>query len=120
MPGRRRLQELEQSMKYLLIAGSAAALLASGYAMAQDAMLTIEPAHRTIIKQYVVKQHVRPVTVKETIAVGAVLPGDVALQPVPEEWVTTAPEVKNYEYFDWNGKVVFVEPKTRKVVTIVD
>jgi hypothetical protein len=107
-------------MKTLMIAGAAAALLASSYAMAQDATLTIEPAHRTIIKQYVVKEHIRPMTVKESVAVGTVLPGDVSLQPVPEAWVTSAPEVQNYEYFDWNGKVVFVEPKTRKVVSIID
>jgi hypothetical protein len=108
------------AMRLLLIAGSAAALLASGYAMAQDATLTIEPAHRTIIKQYVVKEHVRPVMIKEKVAIGSVLPADVALQPVPDEWTTTAPEVREYQYVDWNGKVVFVEPKTRKVVTIVE
>ena len=107
-------------MKHILFAGTAAALLASGYAMAQDAMLTIEPAHRTVIKQYIVKQRIKPITIKETVAVGTVLPADVALQPVPEEWVTTAPEVKTYQYVDWNGKVVFVEPSTRKVVSIVD
>jgi hypothetical protein len=107
-------------MKKFIFAGAAAALLAGGYAMAQDATLTIEPAHRTIIKQYVVKEHVRPVTVKETMAVGTVLPEDVALQPVPDAWSTEVPEVSRYEYVDWNGKVVFVEPKTRKVVSIVD
>ena len=107
-------------MKHILFAGTAAALLASGYAMAQDATLTIEPAHRTVIKQYVVKQHIRPVAIKETVSVGTVLPEDVELSPVPEAWVSTAPEVKSYEYVDWNGKVVFVEPKTRKVVSIVD
>jgi hypothetical protein len=107
-------------MKKLIFAGAAAALLAGGYAIAQDATLTIEPAHRTIIKQYVVKEHVRPVTVKETLAVGTVLPADVTLQPVPDAWSTEIPEVSHYEYVDWNGKVVFVEPKTRKVVQIVD
>jgi len=49
-----------------------------------------------------------------------VLPGDVDLQPVPQAWISTAPEVRDYDYFDWNGKVVFVDPKTRKVVTILD
>jgi Protein of unknown function (DUF1236) len=107
-------------MKYAIIAGTAAALLASGYALAQDATLTIEPAHRTIIKQYVVKEHIRPAPIKETVAVGTVLPEDVTLNPVPQEWTTTAPEISSYEYVDWNGKVVFVEPKTRKVVSIVD
>lgn len=107
-------------MKKLIFAGAAAALLAGGYAVAQDATLTIEPAHRTIIKQYVVKEHVRPVAVKESLDVGTVLPEDVALQPVPDAWSTEVPEVRNYEYVDWNGKVVFVEPKTRRVVSIVD
>ena len=107
-------------MKGLLIAGTAATLLAGGYAMAQDAMLTIEPAHRTIIKQYVVKEHIRPAPIRETVAVGTVLPADVTLQPVPSAWATSVPEVSSYEYVDWNGKVVFVEPKTRKVVSIID
>jgi hypothetical protein len=107
-------------MKHLVYASAAAALLAGGYAMAQDATLTIEPAHRTIIKQYIVKEHIRPVRIKEDVAIGTVLPEDVSLQPVPQDWVTTAPEVGSYEYFDWNGKVVFVEPKTRKVVSIVE
>lgn len=105
-------------MKHLLIAGTVA-LLAGSTAMAQDATLTIEPAHQTIIKQYVVKEHVRPETVKETVAVGTTLPEDVELQPVPSAW-STVPEVRSYEYFDWNGKVVFVEPKTRRVVQIVE
>lgn len=109
-------------MKHLLIAGAAVALLASGYAYAQDAeaTLTITPAHRTIIKQYIVKEHVRPATIREDVAVGAVIPADVTLEPVPSAWISTAPEVKSYDYFDWNGKVVFVEPQSRKVVQIVE
>jgi hypothetical protein len=107
-------------MKLVFIAAAAAAVLGSGYAVAQDATLTIEPAHRTIIHQYVVKEHVQPVRIKESVAVGAVLPADVTLQPVPQEWTTEIPEVANYQYFDWNGKVVFVEPQTRRVVQIVD
>lgn len=107
-------------MKTLLIASAAAAVLASGYAVAQDATLTIEPAHRTVIHQYIVKEHIRPEQVKETIAVGATLPEDVTLEPVPDAWTTEIPEVRSYQYFDWNGKVVFVEPKSRRVVQIVD
>ncbi len=103
-------------MKHLLIAGTAVVLLA-GTAMAQDATLTIEPAHQTIIKQYVVKEHVRPEVVKEDVAVGTTLPEDVELQPVPSAW-STVPEVRSYEYFDWNGKVVFVEPKMPAMVRI--
>jgi len=107
-------------MRFLLIAGTAAAVLTGSYAQAQDVTLTIAPAHRTIIHQYVVKERIRPVRIKETVAVGTVLPADVTLQPVPEAWTTEVPEVSTYEYVNWNGKVVFVEPKTRRVVQIVD
>lgn len=107
-------------MKHLLYAGAAVAVLAGGSALAQDATLTIEPAHRTIIKQYVVKEHIRPAPIKETVAVGTVLPENVTLQPVPSAWATSIPEVNGYDYVDWNGKIVFVQPSTRKVVSIVD
>jgi hypothetical protein len=107
-------------MKAITIASAAAALLVSSYVSAQDATVTIEPAHRTIIHQYIVKEHVRPITVKESVAIGATLPEDVTLEPVPDTWSTEIPEVRNYQYFDWNGKVVFVEPKSRRVVQSVD
>ena len=73
-----------------------------------------------VIKNYIVKEKIRPIRVKESIAVGAVVPAEVALQPVPDTLITEVPEVRSYEYFDWNGKVVFVEPQTRKVVSIVE
>ena len=107
-------------MKSVFTLAVASAILSVGYAIAQDATVTIEPAHRTIIHQYVVKERVRPVRLKETVNVGAVIPTDVALQPVPEAWTTEVPEVAKYQYFDWDGKVVFVEPQTRRVVQIVD
>ena len=66
-------------MKTLLLTSVAATILAAGYATAQDAVLTIEPAHRTVIHQYIVKEHLRPVRVKEAVTVGAVLPEDVSL-----------------------------------------
>ena len=107
-------------MKHLLIATAAAAVFVSGYAMAQEATLAIEPAHETVIKQYVVKEHLRPVRVKETLAVGTVVPEDVTIAPVPDTLVSEVPEVKSYDYFDYDGKIVFVDHNTRKVVKIVD
>ena len=107
-------------MKHLLIATAAAAVFVSGSAMAQEATLAIEPAHETVIKQYVVKEHLRPVRVKETLAVGTVVPEDVTIAPVPDTLVSEVPEVKSYDYFDYDGKIVFVDHTTRKVVKIVD
>jgi hypothetical protein len=107
-------------MKNLLLAGVAAALLVGGTAMAADATLVITPEHRTFFKEYVVKQHVAPVRVRETVRVGTALPSGVELMPVPQEVITTAPELQPYQYFDWNGKIVLVDPQTRQVVQIIE
>jgi hypothetical protein len=81
---------------------------------------TVKPEERTVIHDYVVKEKVRPETIREDVVIGAAVPGDVQLQPVPEQIYTSVPEARRYEYFDWNGRVVFVDPDSRKVVQIVD
>ena len=64
-------------MKRILLAGvTAVALAASGQAFAQTATVEIAPEQRTKIKEYVVKEKVRPVTISERISVGATLPAD--------------------------------------------
>ena len=84
-------------MKKMLIAGTAAmAVLASGEILsAQTTTIEIAPEQRTRIKEYVVKEKVKPVTVKERVSVGATLPSDVELVAVPETW---GPSVSKYRY----------------------
>ena len=81
---------------------------------------TVRPEQRTVIHDYIVKEKVRPAEVHESIEVGTPVPAGVELQPVPEEIYTSVPEARRYEYFDWDGRMVFVDPDTRKVVQIVD
>jgi hypothetical protein len=123
-------------MKRLWMAGIAAAAMVAGTsAMAQDeappgamekttttttTTWTVRPEERTVIHDYVVKEKVRPEAVKEEITVGAPVPTEVELQPVPEAIYTKVPEARRYQYFDWDGRVVFVDPDSRKVVQIVD
>jgi len=103
-------------MRTYLIAG-AAALAIAGQAFAQSAVVEIAPEQRTTIKQYVVKEKVKPVTVKERISVGATLPADVELHTVPSAW---GPAVSKYRYVYSNDNVYLVEPSSRRVVTIID
>jgi hypothetical protein len=123
-------------MKRLWIAGlTTAAVIAGTSAMAQDqapagtmekqtttttTTWTVQPGERTVIKDNVVKEKVKPTRVKEEITIGAPVPAEVTLMPVPEEIYTKVPESRRYEYFDWDGRVVFVDPDSRKVVQIVD
>src|SRR4030095_16869831 len=81
-------------MKRILVVGAAVAALALGFSgpsFAQSvgvqvgpvgAGINFEPAQRTRIKEYVVREKVAPVTVRERIAVGAKLPADVELRSV--------------------------------------
>jgi hypothetical protein len=114
-------------MKRTLLAALAIAALASTSAMAQSttvttspgasASVTIAPEQRTKIKQYVVQQKVKPITVKERVAVGATLPADVELMAVPSDW---GPEVSRYRYVYSDDHVMLVEPGSRRVVQIID
>jgi hypothetical protein len=77
----------------------------------------ITPEQRTTIKQYVVKQKVKPVTVQEEVSVGATLPASVQLQAVPQTW---GAKITKYRYVYVGDQVVLVEPSSRKVVEIID
>ena len=113
-------------MKHTLLAGLTALALATP-ALAQTtvttpapgpgATVTIAPEQRTRIKQYVVQQKVRPVQIRERVAVGATLPADVELAPVPSEW---GPDFGRYRYVYTNDNVVLVEPSSRRVIQVID
>jgi hypothetical protein len=106
-------------MKTVLTLAAAASLVAAP-ALAQDSkVLTIEPGHNKLIQEYVVTEHVRPLTITIPLELGATVPDGLQLEPVPLGMVARVPEVRNYEYFTAGGKVVFVEPYTRRIVQIV-
>ena len=93
----------------------AAATLVSTGALAQT--VEIAPEQRTLIKQYVTSHKVAPVKLKERISVGATLPRSVRLARVPGEWGSA---FSKYRYVYSDDHIYFVEPSTRKVVTVVD
>ena len=101
-------------MKALYVAGFAAALLTT-QAVAQTVVVT--PEQRTTIKEYVVKQKVRPHQMQSRVTVGATLPADVELTPVPETW---GPSFRSYRYIYTGNDVVLVDPSSRRVVDVID
>jgi hypothetical protein len=77
----------------------------------------LAPEQRTVVKQYVTSHKIAPVKLKERVSVGATLPADVRLAPVPAEW---GPAYSSYRYVYSDNRVYFVEPSTRRVVTEID
>jgi hypothetical protein len=85
--------------------------------LAQQVAVEIAPPTRTTIKEYVVKEKIKPVTIKEKVTVGAALPVGVDLLPVPTAW---GPTLTKYNYVYHDNRVVLVEPAGRKIVQIID
>jgi hypothetical protein len=105
-------------MKRTIIGGVAAfAILAASQAIAQSVNITIAPEQRTKIKEYVVKEKVKPAKIEQRVTVGTVLPADVELAPVPDTW---GADLGRYRYVYTNDNVVLVEPSSRRVIQVIE
>ena len=110
-------------MRRALMTASVVALMTGTQALAQTVgvgpaeTVVVEPEQRTLIKEYVVKEKVNPVIVKERIAVGARLPADVELRPAPSAW---GPKLSKYRYVYSDNHIYLVEPSNRTVVQVID
>jgi len=96
---------------HLLIAAVVPAL-----AQTVGVSVNVAPEERTVIKEYVVKEKVPTVTMKE-VRIGTKVPADVELRAVPSQW--GAPYAM-YRYVYSGDNVYLVDPSSREVVTIVD
>jgi hypothetical protein len=106
-------------MRYMVLGTAvAAALLTSSPVFAQvSADITIGQPEQTRIKEYIVKEKVKPTMIKEKVVVGTTLADDVELHSAPTDW---GPTVSRYRYIYTNDNVVLIDPTTRRVVHIVD
>ena len=108
---------MKKAFLTLAAAGIALSLAAPAIAQTVGVGVTIAPEERTRIKEYVVKEKVAPATLKERVRVGAKIPADVQLRPVPNTWGASYSKY-NYVYSDNN--IYFVDPGSREVVTVIE
>jgi hypothetical protein len=71
--------------------------------------------HRGPFRDYVVRQKHASYVYKEDVRVGAELPAGVAYHDVPADY-----DVKNYRYAVVNDHSVLVDPKTNRIVQVLD
>ena len=53
------------------------------------------------------------------VSVGAAVPGDVTLMPLPASVVDLVPEYRGYDYVVAHDEIVIVEPSTRHIVEVI-
>jgi hypothetical protein len=102
-------------MKRQILAAAIVTALSATSVYAQS--IVVEPSQRTRIKEYVVKEKVPRVTVRERYRVGTAVPPDVELRQVPEDW---GPSLRRYRYYHSDAGVHFVDPESRHVIYDID
>ena len=71
---------------------------------------------RPAFRQYIIREHVPDYTVPDRVVVGGVLPETgVTYYDVPQTYGMTP-----YRYTVVNGRTVLVEPRTRRIVQVVE
>jgi hypothetical protein len=76
--------------------------------------ITVE--QRPAFREYVVRERVPTFTIPDRVTVGAVLPeAGITYYDVPQTVATTP-----YRYTVVNGQTVLVEPRSRRIVQVVD
>lgn len=108
---------MSKTIKALAAAGLLFSVAAPALAQTVGVAVGIEPEERTRIKEYVVREHVAPVTVRERLGIGTRLPGDVELRSVPSAW---GPSLTRYRYVYSGDRVYLVEPSSREVVQEIE
>ena len=85
-----------------------------GVAVTESEGITVE--QRPAFREYVVREHIPTYTIPDRIVVGTVLPeAGVTYYDVPQTFGATP-----YRYTVVNGETVLVEPRTRRIVQVID
>ena len=102
------------------LAAAAIISLGSTAAFAQGETLELSPEVESSFQAHVTSANVTPATVDMELAAGGMAPDGVSLTPVPEEIISTAPELEGHEFFVVDERIHVVDPASREIVTIID
>ena len=122
-------------MRRTIAAALAALTLTSGAAFAQGLQPSgtraggpgqlgapgeIMPEQRTYLRSYVMGRPGQAVEIEDEVAPGYVVPRTVTLAPFTRDAYGTYPDARRYRYFRTGEQVVVVDPRTRRVVQVID
>ena len=80
----------------------------------------VPPEQATKINEVIARENVKPVeNVNFSLSVGVNIPSTVTVHPLPSAIVEVVPQYRGYDYIVVRDEVVILEPRTRKVVTVI-
>jgi hypothetical protein len=83
--------------------------------------VTLNSSQKTKISTTIRSAHVEPLrNVNFSVRVGVVIPASVHFHTLPAEIVTIVPEYRGYYYVVVEDEIVIIEPRTRKIVTVIE
>ena len=84
--------------------------------VANDAVEGIAADQRSAFREYIVRERVPEYTIPDRVIVGGVLPeAGITIYDVPQAYGSTP-----YRYTVVNGQTVLVEPRSRRIVQVVE
>ncbi len=109
-------------MRKHIVSFAAALALSAGaaVALAQQNEITVSREVETELREHVATSRFDPVVVEAPLAVGVTLDGKVSPQPIPDEIVEKAPELRDHEFVVVEEKIYIVESQSRKVVSVIE
>ena len=90
----------------------------TGQGAAGSAKLTTE--QRTKITSIIKEQKVERVNLNVSVSVGARIPTNVRLYPLPQQVIVIYPEWRGYDYILVGDQIVIINPRTHEIVAIVE
>ena len=91
----------------------------SGTMTSKSVSLTTE--QKTTIRSTVLTSSAPRVTnVNFDIRVGTVVPRTVRIAPLPPALISIEPEWRGYMYFVYNDEIIVVEPRTLKIIAVIE
>jgi Protein of unknown function (DUF1236) len=95
-----------------------------GGAPQQPAIVT-PTVNLTLEQRHIIKEIIKDVKVDQAPAgtatsVGAPVPGNVHLSPMPAEVAEKVPQIKSHLFFVAGGKIVIVDPKDHTVADAIE
>jgi hypothetical protein len=88
----------------------------AGPVVVDDGTVGIALEQRPAFRQYIVRERVPSYTIPDRVIVGGILPDSgVTIYDVPQSFGATP-----YRYTVVNGQTVLVEPRTRRIVQVID